>query len=57
MKTLEVMKKFKFNTKKGKSEWMVIKNKKQVDEDIRLEVKAGEIGRTYSYKYLGKGTL
>ena len=55
MRTLEVTKKYKYNTKKGKTEWMLIKNsrKKNDEEILDLEVKSGKIGRTMSYKYHG----
>ena len=56
MKVLEVTKKYIYNIKKGKTEWMVIRNRrtKKKDEDhIKLEVAEGRIGRTKTYKYLG----
>ena len=55
MKTLERTKKFKYNNAKGKTEWMLIQNRKRKNEgsEIELEVKAGKIGKTTEYKYLG----
>merc|ERR1712080_138020 len=57
MKTLETMKKYKYNNLSGKTEWMVIRNRKRKREetelDIDLEVKAGKIGKTETYNYLG----
>ena len=54
MKTLETTKKYRYNTKKGKTEWMMNKNCKKKKEEIpELEVNNGKIGRTKQYKYLG----
>ena len=55
MKILEVTKKYRYNVKKGKTEWMLMKNnqKKKDEEVLDLEVKSGKIGRTMSYKYHG----
>ena len=53
MKILEITKKYKFNTIKGKSEWMLIKNERKTEEEVELEVRDGKIGRTNEYKYLG----
>ena len=55
MNTLEVTKKYKYNNKVGKTEWMVIRNdgKKTNMSEPNLEVKGGKIGRAYKYKYHG----
>ena len=55
MNTLETTKKYKYNTKKGKTEWMMIRNNKRKNEEIDLELKvrSGRIGRTTQYKYVG----
>ena len=54
MKTLETTKKYTYNTKKGKTEWMMIKNNKRKEEpEPELEVNSGKIGRTKEYKYVG----
>ena len=55
MNTLEVTKKYTYNTKKGKTEWMMIKNNRKSSNEIELdlEVKNGKIGRTKQYKYHG----
>ena len=56
MRILETTKKYKYNTKRGKTEWMMIKNsRKKIEKeiDMNLEVKGGKIGRTNEYKYLG----
>ena len=53
MNTLETTKKYKYNTKTGKSEWMVIKNSRKKEEELELKVASGKIGRTKKYKYVG----
>ena len=56
MRTLETTKKYRYNNKKGKTEWMKIKNsrkKQEREEEVDLEVSAGKIGQTDKYKYLG----
>ena len=46
-------KKYIYNVKKGKTEWMLmIKNrKKEEEEELNLELSGGKIGRTRQYKY------
>ena len=54
MRTLETTKKYKYNTKKGKTEWMMIRNNRRKEEaEPELEVSSGKIGRTRDYKYVG----
>ena len=55
MRTLEVTKKYIYNIKEGKTEWMMIRNgrKKEKEEELELEVKRGKIGRATQYKYMG----
>ena len=54
MKTLETTKKYRYNVKKGKTEWMMNKNnKKNIEEIPELDVNNGKIERTKQYKYLG----
>ena len=55
MGVLETSKKYKYNNKKGKTEWMVIRNdrKKTKIEEPKLKVSSGPIGRTKEYKYHG----
>ena len=54
MRILETTKKYKYNTKKGKTEWMMIKNSRVVQgPEPDLEVNSGKVGRTKEYKYLG----
>ena len=53
MNTLETTKKFKYNTKAGKTEWMVIKNSRKKEEELEMRVASGKIGRTKQYKYVG----
>ena len=51
---LEVIKKFEFNNKEDKTEYMVIKNNKTEEEqEVRIEVRKGEVGKTQKYKCLG----
>ena len=54
MKTLETTKKYKYNTKKGKTEWMMMKfSKKEKEIEPELIVSSGKIGQTTQYKYMG----
>ena len=55
MNTLDVTKKYTYNIKKGKTEWMMMKNsrKKNDEVELELEVKSGKIGGTKQYKYHG----
>ena len=53
MKTLETTKKYQYNTKAGKTEWMVIKNSRKKEEELDLKVASGKIGRAKQYKYVG----
>ena len=53
MKTLESTKKCQYNTKTGKTEWMVIKNSRKKEEELDLKVASGKIGRAKQYKYVG----
>ena len=53
MRTLEITKKYKYNNKKGKTEWMMMKLGKEKEENVNLEIKSGKIERTEKYKYLG----
>ena len=51
---LEVIKKFEFNNKEDKTEYMIIKNnKKEEEQKVRIEVRKGEVGKTEKYKCLG----
>ena len=55
MRILEITKKYKYNNKKGKTEWMMIRNnrRKNEEKEVELEVNSGKIGRTTKYKYHG----
>ena len=53
MNTLETTKKYKYNNRAGKTEWMVIKHNKTKEEELELKVASGSIGRTKQYKYVG----
>ena len=53
MRMLEEMKKYEFNTKQGKTNYMKMKNNKNEPEELQLHVKQGEIKPTEHYKYLG----
>ena len=55
MRILEVTKKYIYNIKQGKTEWMMIRNnnKTEDDEELELEVNRGKIGRATQYKYMG----
>ena len=53
MQVLEMTKKFTFNNKEGKTNYMIIKNNKKQENEIKMEVKTGIIKITERYKYLG----
>ena len=54
MRILTTTKKYEFNMKKGKTEWMSMNfNKKETIKELELEIGEKKIGRTYEYKYLG----
>ena len=55
MGVLETTKKYKYNNKEGKTEWMVMRNdrKKTEVEEPKLTIRSGQIGRAYEYKYHG----
>ena len=47
MQVLEITKKFRFNTKEGKTQWMVIGKKEEGDdEDVDLNEKAGTYNKS-----------
>ena len=52
MQMLESMKKFEYDNKMGKTNYMIIKNKKEV-EDIELVVQKAKIEEIHQCKYLG----
>ncbi len=54
MSGLEVTKKFQFNNKEDKTEYMVMKNnEKEEEQEIKIEVRKGKIKKTEDYKCLG----
>ena len=53
MAGLERTKKYQVNNNKDKTEFMVMKNNKDEKENVRIEVRKGEIGSTDEYKCLG----
>ena len=53
MQILETRKKFDYNTKTGKTNYMIMRNKKEDDGEVKLCVGRGNIEKIDRYKYLG----
>ena len=59
MRILEITKKYKYNNKKGKTEWMMIRNnrRKNEEEEVQLEVNSGMIEEQHNINIMVTCTM